>query len=164
MRTFESYHEEIMNQKHYGEDTFKDFIKQCFDHCPELLAVSIRGWTPGFNDGDPCYHDESTSILFTDDAVGPEWEDYFCEDFEEVCSLIKAEKQVPAAWDPKCMYYSGMNFSAIDALKDLPRKRVINAINSQFYAEHAYNTNYRITVKKTSEGIDFNYEQYECGY
>lgn len=164
MRTFESYHEEVMNQTNYGEETLKDFLSKCFGYCPELLAVCVRGWTPGFNDGDPCYHHEEISILFTDDAFGSEWEDFFCDDFEELCSAIKAEKQSPADWNPEYMYYSGMSLATIAALEDLPRKRVINAIKGQFYAEHSYGTNYLVIAQRTDEGNDFNYEQYDCGY
>ena len=29
---------------------------ELFEAIPELQSVSVHGYTPGFNDGDPCYH------------------------------------------------------------------------------------------------------------
>jgi hypothetical protein len=38
-----------------------------FDAFPALDSVVLRGYTPGFNDGDPCYHHDCEPIVNGDD-------------------------------------------------------------------------------------------------
>jgi len=163
-RTFQEYHKEIMSQKRYGEDTFKDFIETCFKHCPDLLAIRLRGWTPSFNDGDPCYHSEDLKVLFRDDVYGFDWAVHFHEKYESICEEIFLIKATPSRWNEKEMHYGGMSREDIAALGDCPKKRVLYAIRNQFYAEHAYGTDYELIIDRTEEGTDIEYRQYECGY
>src|SRR5581483_10301060 len=48
-----------------GVETFNAYLQHIFDTYEKLDVDVIKGWTPGFNDGDPCRH--HTDILISAD-------------------------------------------------------------------------------------------------
>lgn len=103
---------------------------------PALDSVVLRGYTPGFNDGDPCYHHTCEPIV-----NGRDPDEYDDEDEEEGAEPVpsKLSKEDEEAIR---VILSGMD----DAVHDI------------------YDTNYEVTVTRTADGITLANDHYDCGY
>lgn len=63
---FEKYASEVRRDFSELQEEFMDLCKSVFDFLPGLKAIIITGWTPYFNDGDPCVHSEDVALIFPD--------------------------------------------------------------------------------------------------
>ena len=62
-----------------GEALLKEFFTELFNETEDLNLIKIVGYTPGFNDGDPCVHSQ---YVDTDDTI-EDMEDYLSEEWIE---------------------------------------------------------------------------------
>ena len=104
------------------KEAFYGYLREVFLENPKLDFITILGWTPSFNDGDPCTH--SMEILIKDG------------DFEDWGLEIEDE---------------GESFSKEDGkLNDIPAGRA-DQINRNIwlfddYLEETYETNFKLTI------------------
>lgn len=89
-----------------------------FEDHADLEAVTIKGWTPSFNDGDICEHSTEVDM----DFQGGVWN-------HETNSKI---------------YDSIRQFHG--------------------YLQRVYDTNWMITLTRTSDGVSVEQSDYDCGY
>lgn len=114
-----------------------EFSKELFAKYPDLNAVMIRGWTPGFNDGEPCTHFQEIILSRECDSMDELFE--FDEESESDVNE-KLSKEDSAAI-----------MSLLDSLEDI------------FY--DAYETDWELTMKRLSDGtIEVELNDYECEY
>lgn len=79
MSKFEQYFEQYTAVKPSREEMqhkVHDVIHSIFEANPEINSITVKGFTPGFNDGDPCYHHQFT-------AVGGMYGEYFSDAFND---------------------------------------------------------------------------------
>lgn len=66
-------------------DLCKAELLKLFTACPDLKAIALQGYTPGFNDGDPCYHIQGTGFVLGDGIS---------DDFDMVCDIEFSDELV----------------------------------------------------------------------
>lgn len=129
-----------------GKVFLEQVFQEIFDRHEGLNVVCIVGYTPSFNDGDPCTHNQYTfvgntstwgSIDFVDEIGN--FEDDFEYDEEEGTHL-----------NSNCKTLSDVE-SQVAAYDEI--------------FERVYDTNYRIVVTKDETGkVSVNCDEYYCGY
>ena len=123
------------------ETLFESYMTALFEEHPELDIVQFLGWTPGFNDGDPCTH---SSEIFIDagNAIIPEgsksrsycnWSDWGQEDILD--ELGKDRDQV--------------NRLPEETLNTIAR----NLWKFNTWIEHKYETDYKIVVTRGQKAV-----------
>lgn len=93
--TSEELHAQIeqaaVRQAEEAETFTTEAIRLVFEKHPNLEAIQILGYTPGFNDGDPCTHRQRTA--FFKSGVNEEeeemWEDGFYEDGDDLLDALR---------------------------------------------------------------------------
>jgi hypothetical protein len=157
------------------ETAFEGYLRDIFKNQSKLDFVSWIGWTPGFNDGDPCTH--SSEIMLSEGDLA-DWGvdiDYLAE-------------KVGVPYDEDKEEYSRK-------LNDLSREelREISKDLWKFdgYIQAKYDTDFRITVTRcenegftlpenweemtaeqrasyevseNTSGVQIEHEHYDCGY
>lgn len=125
--------------------------------------IVILGWTPGFNDGEPCEH--STDYMYSFDQLedhGIEL-DFLSDDVQEELNDVpawRAPQEVKDAYDSDFNKISGYDFR-------IRNKDVESAIDNVLIPafDNAYGTNYKITIWRDSDGVvHLEQDDYECGY
>ena len=64
MSTFEFYYRkyvETPDDTNWREECEK-VVQSIFNALPDVGFIAITGWTPSFNDGDPCTHSQTVSV------------------------------------------------------------------------------------------------------
>ena len=139
--------------KKISDETLDSVIKNIYSEYLEpnnILLVNFTGYTPGFNDGDPCSHssdfvmiekfpDEVKTSADIKDFIAENDGTYAYEDSE--ATLFKSKSK---------------QYSAVSLILSNFDERVL---------EFLYSTNYSFTVWKDFEGeIRYKYDDYDCGH
>lgn len=109
----------------------------------ELGVITIIGWTPGFNDGEPCEHSTDHMYGYSDlQNYGMEYllEEWFEDDEEKVNKLL--EQDVKATDEVKMF--------------------VATALDEYF--EEKFGTNYRVHILFENNTYRIEEDEYDCGY
>ena len=121
-----------------SKETLKPEFKKLFADHPGLKGFAYLAWTPGFNDGDPCYRNENSFVGEGDGA----------EDYNEVAEFLFAENDISINKD--CLTIE-------QARKDV-------ALFSDVF-ELMYDTNYIVKVSINDDGeVSIEQDEYDCGY
>lgn len=150
---------QVMEQSYKAE--FRELLEAVFAAEEKIQLIVFRGYTPSFNDGDPCRHDSSIAVLTTDglcddgEILYYELSDEHEESNEEDAVLINEVSgvtlHVPVASN---IYESSPKLS----------KKVEKTIYGQDLADTIYDTNYIVRVSRTATGIKIEDEGYHCGW
>lgn len=143
------------------QDEFRELIEAVFAADERILLILFRGYTPGFNDGDPCYHSGSFGILTTDGLYDSEdviWEE--CEnegyvDSEEDAVLL--DEFMGVKLDKPISSHIIYRDVKVD-------KKISATIEGQNLVEAIYDTNYLVKVYRSGNTIKIEHEEYYCGY
>lgn len=157
LKQYEEVNAELNKQiAENGKQFLESVFQEIFDQNDGLKLVYIIGWTPGFNDGEPCTHsqesfvgsshtwsyrgEERLSYDFDDRELYEELEVEFEEDSDEVVKHINS--------DCKTLDLVSKQISAYEEL-----------------VERVYNTNFEIKVTLNSDGkVVVDQDWYDCGY
>lgn len=129
-----------------GEKFMEELFQEVFSQHEGLNVIGIVGYTPSFNDGEPCTHSHYTytgaKLTYGDyidfaDEVGN-----FEEDFEY-------NEEDNDHINSKCLTL-GEAKDQIEAYDEI--------------IERVYDTNFRIVVKRTTDGVEIEHEEYDPGY
>jgi hypothetical protein len=128
----------------------EDIITELFTLYPDLDEVCIWGYTPGFNDGNPCYHrgdwyirwkglrfGGGDCVYFQVESVEEGYASKIIEDEDEDATLTSVD--VP----PKLM-------TALSTMSD--------------YFEHDYGTDSVCIFARQNGKVNFHSCSYDCGY
>lgn len=143
---YEQVNAELNKQiKENGKAFMESLFQEIFDRHEGLKVAAIVGYTPGFNDGDPCSHSHQ---VFTG-YKARSWYDFqeeagnFEEDFE---------------------YDEESKTCINDACKSLEQARIDIEIYDEII-ERVYDTDFRIVITKGEDGkVSVSVDEYECGY
>jgi len=164
-----------------GAEAFDAYTMALFEQYPALDGFMIVGWTPGFNDGDPCTH--SMEVMVTGDDFcdwGHEDEAYDIlenagkledEDEQEEADEddIDAEFDEDAEPDGDDDHYERRERQIRQFNGKLPKK-VTDSIRSRLRSfddvlESIHDTNWKLTFTRGEDGKGHcEKEEYECGY
>ena len=120
------------------KNVFADFL-QNLGTSTGVKLVCVTGWTPGFNDGDPCEHTQVT-VLTKDGAEQEGWED---DELPDNCS-----------------------FDMNDSLSKSTVKDIVKLFDGAFadVIANTYDTNYRVFYVFEDGKVKTHQEDYDCGY
>ena len=128
-----------------GSNIAKEVFKEVFEKHPGLTYIVIRGYTPEFNDGEPCVHGQE--VLFGYKWVGKQesfdFADYDLE--EEFCFDLETRTHCNSA----CNTLNDVSTTLSD-LEELLKE--------------IYDTNFELKIRYSQGNVDINYDSYDCGY
>ena len=151
-----------------GDKILRDAAKEVFDEVEGLTKFFCRGYTPGFNDGEPCTHSsdgywgnlgysycryDNVYCLTDDDGVEQE-PDFFGAGFD----CIYDQPRFNSAEEcPKVEY---ANSGVADGVLATRKVGVMPQL-----CDVMCHTNYKVFFTKRDDGdVDVVYEDYDCGY
>lgn len=148
MNKFEEYNTHLKAIKALvksdGKAMVKGFFETLFAEHKDLEMVLVYGYTPGFNDGDPCTHNQYSTLDADEinDTVDLwdllEIEDETGDELEEINSKLSHEE-------------SNKIENKIDSIDDL--------------LERVYYTDFYVFARRLEDGtIEIDSGDYECGY
>ena len=106
MSYFDKFSQEYADLMERAKDAFADGIKQFLLDNPEVKFVPIYGYTPEFNDGEPC---EFNAYIL--DVVGEDAEGYMYGIPSELADAF-VEWSSQYEWDEYSRLFSPLNISA----------------------------------------------------
>ena len=112
----------------------------------ELGVITILGWTPGFNDGEPCEH--STEHLYGYGALDNYGMEYLVEEWFE--GVENAEDKIEELLEKE-----------VNPAKEV-REFVWNALEN--WVDEKYGTNYRVHFIFENGNYRIEQNEYDCGY
>ena len=157
-----------MELRSQGEGILRDAAKEVFDSVEGLAKFYCRGYTPSFNDGEPCTH--SSDGYWGN--LSYEWNRYY-EDYR--LSEDDGIEQEPDFFGSSlgCIYGQ----PTFDSAEECPKVEYVNSgvvdrdLATRKVGDMAclcdvvYDTNYKVFFTKCEDGsVDVVYEDYGCGY
>ena len=158
LKQYEEVNAELNKQiSENGKQFLESVFQEIFDQNEGLKLIYILGWTPGFNDGEPCTHSQESYV-----GCSHTWE-------------WGGEQQLSYDFDERELYEEfEVEFDDEDS------EKVINHINSgcktldqvakqvaayEELVERVYNTNFEIKVTVNDDGkVVVDQDWYDCGY
>lgn len=128
-----------------------------------LEFIMLRGYTPGFNDGDPCYHSTTCYAVFEGDNA-----QYTLEDFGEngwdvpelLAGRLQKDGAPPMGWREMLAYQeeSGQRHPINVIEYFMGQGRMANML------ERIYDTNFQLAIYTSPEGqVTVDHQEYCCG-
>lgn len=152
LKQYEEVNAELNKQiSENGKAFVESLFQEVFDQHEGLNVIGIVGWTMGFNDGEPCYHQQHTYVGEMQysswrDRTYPDFEDEsgdFAEDFEY-------DEDENTHLNSKCETLSEVS-AQITAYDEI--------------IERVFDTNFKIVVTRGEDGkVVVNQDWYDCGY
>lgn len=152
LKQYEQVNKELNKQiKENGNEFIEALFQEIFDQHEGLNFVLIRGYTPGFNDGEPCTHSQETFVGSGWYASYRERDVYDFEDYELYEEFGVEDEDEPS---------KHIN-SACTTLKEA--KAQIEAYDE--IIERVFITNFDLKITKGEDGkVKVVEDDYYCGY
>ena len=154
LKQYEEVNAELNKQiAENGKQFLESVFQELFDQNEGLKLIYILGWTPGFNDGEPCTHSQE-SFVGDSHHVGYLNREYY--DFEE--RELFDEFGVELDEDDNILSHINSECKTLD--------RVDKQVSTyEELVERVYNTNFEIKVYLNAEGkVVVDQDWYDCGY
>lgn len=146
MKQYEEVNAELNRQiAANGKEFIAEVFSEIFSKHEGLKLVVIQGWTPGFNDGEPCTH-------FQETFVGRDsWGEYLdFEDYEEAAESFEYDEETGEHINSGCSTLQTA-YDEIEVYSEL--------------IERVFYTNFIVTISLDEEGeVVVNEDEYCCGY
>lgn len=162
VENFKKVQTEMMKKlKADGQEELKIVFKDIFDKHIGLKKFAYLGYTPSFNDGDPCYHSGYSGVgLFEKRTYsgGSYWTSD-CEDNSELESFLSEDGE-------SCDETDGDD-EKISVNKDCAtlRQASYDVAALEDIVELVYDTNYIIKVELEDDGsVSVDVDDYDCGH
>lgn len=128
-------------------DCAKKDLVALFGFFPELNDIVLRGYTPGFNDGDPCTHSMLDPFINGQDKYGDTPHSRYDEDEDE-----DEDEEGEAA--------------VVVEMDEADRKIIAKILGGMTDAiEALYDTNFEVTVSRQADGtVTVKKDYYDCGH
>lgn len=145
-KQYEQVNKELNKQiKENGNEFVEALFQEIFDQHEGLNFVLIRGYTPGFNDGEPCTHSQNTFVGANDYGSYLDFEDY--ELYEEF-GVEEGETENHINKDCKTLKEAKAQIEAYDEI-----------------IERVFVTNFDLKITKGEGGkVKVVEDEYDCGY
>ncbi len=164
VENFKKVQSEMMAKlKADGQEELKVVFKDIFDKHPGLKKFAYLGYTPGFNDGDPCYHSGQSSVgvfekcysnysqqhYYSSDCENTELEEFLSEQGQS-CDDTDADEEELTSVNKDCATLQQASYD-VAALEDI--------------VELVYDTDYIIKVELNDDGsVSVDVDDYDCGH
>lgn len=139
-----------------AEGNLSEIFKELFDKHQGLRKIAYQGYTPSFNDGEPCEHRSRGSVCnvrWYEFRDGRRWltgDDLAesCEDFFELES------------DKETQHIEHANIACVDLSA---AEQDVNALTEVI--DIVYDTNYQVLITLEDDGsVTVESDEYDCGY
>lgn len=164
MKTFDDFYKRFVTNKKSRNELSQELdnaLKAIFREFPEIMSITSYGYTPGFNDGDPCTHRASYMCFpfkLPRDITGAGW--ILTESLLELADAMSCREDNPLANVPD------EELRRIDKdSRDRFKKpiRLLNELDMHF--QQAYETNWGIVVNRIGDdSFEIHHEWVEPGY
>ena len=157
LKQYEEVNAELNKQiAENGKQFLESVFQEIFDQNEGLRLIYIIGWTPGFNDGEPCTHSQE-SFVGSSHTWSYRGEERLSYDFGDRELYEEFDVEFEEGSD-KVVKHINSDCKTLD----LVSKRV-NAYEE--LVERVYDTNFEIKVTLNSEGkVVVDQDWYDCGY
>lgn len=147
LKQYEEINAELNKQiQENGNKFIEELFQGVFDENKGLQFVMIRGSTPSFNDGEPCYHSQETFVGSKNTYGYYDFSDYSLEEEFEFEDTNDGEGHLNSGCQTLDKAYSSI--TAYDEI-----------------IERIYDTNFELRVSLDETGkVVVNHEEYDCGY
>ena len=132
-----------------GKEFIQNLFQDIFDQHKGLKFVMVRGWTPGFNDGEPCTHSQETFVGRVSWGTYHDFSDYeLYDDFE--CVFDEDSDDVVSHINSGCESLDEV-YVQVEAYSEI--------------IERVFNTNFEIKASLNTDGkVVVIEDEYWCGY
>lgn len=156
LKQYEEVNAELNKQiSENGKQFLESVFQEIFDQNEGLKLIYILGWTPGFNDGEPCTHSQE-SFVGDSHHVGYLNREYYDFDDRELYEEFEVE------FDEEDNDAVISHINADCKTLDQVAKQVAAY---EELVERVYNTNFEIKVTVDDEGkVVVEQDWYDCGY
>lgn len=142
-------------RKKIAEGNIHEALTTIFAELPAVNIVAIRGYTPGFNDGDPCTHSQQVAV----DIYDPEDIFYSLHDYDgkynDIISLFTSRNML--GWGTNLEEQTDPHIINI-----IKAAKILNALEGDFSTLH--DTNFMLTIKRDGESFTIDKDFYDPGY
>jgi hypothetical protein len=151
-----------IGRKEAAQKNVNEVLSAIFAEMPKLNLIRVQGYTPSFNDGDPCNHSQTVAV----DVYDPDCLFESLDEDDELCSLMTGEK---LDWS-HCAYENGQT-SRTPLPQDphhaacIKAREVVDAMDGDF--EILFDTNFTLDIVRDTEsefGFRIDLSDYDCGY
>lgn len=142
--------------KEGGEVMLKELFKEIFDKHEGLKVVAFIGYTPSFNDGEPCIHDQAAYVgKYTSYSSDPS-KGYF--DFEDYTT--REELYEAFGYNKEAEVKTCVNSGCKTLKEACTEVDVCSEIIEQIYS-----TNFLVVIKRQENGdVTIDPDDYDCGH
>lgn len=147
LKQYEEINTELNKQiQENGKKVIEELFQGVFDENKGLQFVMIRGSTPSFNDGEPCYHSQETFLGCKTKYGDYDFSDYSLEEDFEFEDTDEGVVHLNSSCETLDKVYSSIT--------------VYDEI-----IERIYDTNFELRVSLDETGkVVVDHEYYDCGY
>lgn len=146
-------------------------IGALFSAFPDLNSISICGYTPGWNDGDPCRHSQLDPYLNGYNLWGRDGDD---EDWDEEEEDWGEEEKDEDSENSFLLEIENIreerdrnreNKNASTRLSDNDFEVITSVIAGMAdVLEKIFDTNWKLVFQRTENGVEFKEDRYDCGH
>lgn len=147
---------EELNRKlqEHGTTFFVSLFQKLFDENPGLNKMAVLGWTPGFNDGEPCTHSSNVYVGITYTYSSGTYADY--SDYDELVEFF--EEDIDENGEAKEAINPNLECETLRQVK-----QILDSFEDIF--ERVYHTNFIIKVTRDEDGSAcVDVDDYDCGH
>jgi hypothetical protein len=169
----ESYGEDYAARRAKAKKNVVEVFDAIFEEIPDLKFIRMIGYTPGFNDGDPCTHEMlamvdgygSRDLLegLADQYYDEDEVDYeaMLEDHPELKDMVYIKGFSERKWNDETNKVEDVALNEFQTLC-MKAHKLLYAINDDL--EIVYGTDWQITLTRTDSSYTIDVDHYSCGY
>jgi hypothetical protein len=159
-----------------SEAKLKNILREIFDVIPGLTHIEVVGYTPSFNDGDPCTHDQYLTdqndqqhILIKDEKTQivnlPDYLYDFMENSDEAESLFECTLQ-EIFTHPAVIANGWAPYSLVETNKEdrISINKIISSRKVSLLCEDIYGTNFGLLIYPKEDSVEIIRCDYDCGW
>lgn len=126
-----------------------------------VSIITVRGSTPGFNDGEPCEHSYETFVNIADHA-NEEIDTKYIKDAKDFYGTLESKYTDEEGWEER----NRVKCAAIGHIYDQPEKKVVDAIETLITetVDNDNGTDYQVTCVLKDGAFEVHTDSYDCGY
>lgn len=138
-------------RKEAAQKNVNEVLSVLFAEIPSLDQIRVRGWTPGFNDGDPCTHIQEVAVGDYDPWGTFDDNDEDEDEDEEDGEKSKDDQDVNDEDHPEHLAYKKAH-------------KIVEALDDDFAT--LFNTNFELSISRSDAKLGFTIHEddYYCGY
>ena len=156
-----------------SKDFLKGKLREIFDALPDLTHIELIGYTPGFNDGDPCYHRQYVNddgyILKNGTGIQYMGSDYLIDKYiDDDIDDLYGERSLEKLFTPEVL--EKLNGWAPYSTQEISfgTRQAVNTIMSSEkmtgYITSVYDTNFMLLIYPEGDSVEILQDEYDCGH